>query len=83
MSRVEKYISCTVQDVDIVILNVIEKKPVRFPRNPSFNDILLMLEEKRKEKQRSVGGRKLLEDTFQERSGTEEALPALSFDVFF
>ena len=40
---------------------------MRFPRNPSFNDILLMLEEKRKEKQRLVGGRKLLEDTFQER----------------
>ena len=56
---------------------------MRFPRNPSFNDILMMLEEKRKEKQRSVGGRKLLEDTFQERSGTEEAMPALNFDVFF
>ena len=55
---------------------------MRFPRNPSFHDILLMLEEKRKEKQR-VGGRKLLEDTFQERSGTEETLPALKFDVFF
>ena len=69
-----------------ILFNVIEKKPVRFPRNPSFNDILLMLEEKRKEKQRSVGGRKLSEDSFQERSGTEEAgyqLPALNFDVFF
>ena len=57
---------------------------MRFPRNPSFNDILLMLEEKRKERQRSAGGRKLLEDSqFQERSGTEETLPALNFDVFF
>jgi len=61
----------------------VEKKPVRFPRNPSFSDILQMLEEKRLQKLNTVGGRKIQEDKFLERSGTEEEPSKLSLDVFF
>lgn len=56
---------------------------MRFPRNPSFSDILQMLEEKRLQKLNTVGGRKIQEDKFLERSGTEEEPSKLSLDVFF
>ena len=58
---------------------------MRFPRNPSFSDILLMLEEKRLEKLNAVGvgGRKILENQFQERRGIGEELSGLKVDVFF
>ena len=54
-----------------------EKKPVRFPRTPSFHDILKMLEEKNREKRMEK-----LQQKIQERKD-DFGLPEIELDQFF
>ena len=56
---------------------VLDLKPVRFPKKPSFNDILMMLEERNREKRP--------EKFIQSRSIHVESddLPELELDSFF
>ena len=55
----------------------VEKKPVRFPRTPSFNDILKMLEENNRKKNLNN-----LEQKAEERID-DSSLPEIKLDSFF
>ena len=56
---------------------LVEKKPVRFPRTPSFNDILKMLEENNRKKK--------LGNLVQKAEGRidDSSLPEIKLDSFF
>ena len=77
------YIKCLFSQ----IISFSEKKPVKFPQKPSFNDILVLLErralEKRRDKRQQTAGIQSRSFTqFQEDEESEE-LRDIEIEAFF